>query len=70
MAGGPTMKTIILLAMAFILGSICCGCVSSRKMPNNEKIEYKVSGETKAYHNDSRKDFTGINLSMTFTQSY
>ena len=67
---GETMKAILLLTAAFILGSICCGCVSSRRMPDSQKMEYKAGAESKVYHNDSRKDYTGINLSMIFTQTY
>ena len=63
------MKTALII-LALIAGLLCSGCASTREMPKNQELQYKASGETKAYHNDSSKDFTGIQLSMAFTQKW
>ena len=63
------MKTALII-LAFVAGLLCSGCATTREMPNSQKLEYKATGETKAYHNDSHKDYTGIELSMAFTQQW
>lgn len=64
------MKAIALITLSFLLGSILCGCVSTREMPDSQQLEYKAGAQSRVYHNDSRKDYTGIDLSMVFTQKW
>jgi len=72
--GLVTMKTVLIL-LAFVLGVICSGCAGSGRgaMPNKiitNKLEYKAGGQSRVYHNDSNKDYTGIDLSVAFVQQW